>query len=715
MTTRARRFEWLGLAVVFAVVAATAAVWLARDRHPPEWDYANHLERAVLCAQDVARGDVTTLLERSTFYPPLAICAAGLAYRLYPSDVAAAGATMLAFLAAGMIAVYLVARRFGGGGAGVVAATIFATAPLVAYLTVRFQLDLPLASMVALGLLAALATDDFTLRGRAVVAGMVLGLGMLTKPTLPVYVGLAIAVLVARGWRRGALANAALSVAVAGLVALPWYGPRLIGLPAQFANRSFRQAAESGHPAPFTAEALAYYPTQFPTQFGAIAVALFVVGIVVALRRRAWFVLAAAVAPFAVFLLVQNKNLRYTLPLLPMAAVAGGLGFAALPRLGRAAVAVALVVASALQLSTTAFAIPANARLPVLGIPVGEDAPPDLRDWRHREILALLTRESGGAPATVSVVPNHPFFSVANFRYYGLRDGLPLRFARAWDDPPLGIEYMILKTGDVGPPWTAGKPRRISERFETDGDFARVFPTIGEFRLPDGSTATVRARRIPPDVGVPPARLAEAVEAAFRARLSDVARDVAGLRVRLTYDGDIARGRIGRIDVFADSVRMAEWKRRDAAALTLRDVHMVLDDVRFNPFAAWNGKRFDLLDVGRFRIERATIGAGDLRDFLAALKGFGGTRVTLGPGFADVAVRLPGPDVDARVRILAATDRPFRVAAERVWVGGVPVPGPFVNWVVRNFDPTLRLARLPIATEIARVSVTPQAIQVGAP
>ncbi|MBI3635024.1 MAG: LmeA family phospholipid-binding protein [Candidatus Rokubacteria bacterium] len=715
MTARGRILEWLALAVVFTVVAATAAVWLARDRHPPEWDYANHLERAVLCAQDVARGEFTTLLERSTFYPPLAICVAGLAYRLYPSDVAAAQAAILGFLAAGMIAVYLIARRFSGGIAGVVAATAFATAPLVVYLTVRFQLDLPLAAMVALCLLAALATDDFTRRGRAVAAGVVFGLGMLTKATLPVYVVLAILILVVRGRRAGALVNAGLSVVVAALVALPWYGPRLLGLPAQFANRSFRQAAESGHPDPFTAAALGYYPSQFPTQFGVVAVALFVIGIVVAVRRRAWFVVAGAFAPFALFLLVQNKNLRYTLPLLPMAAVAAGLGFAALPRLARAAVAVALLTASVLQLSTTAFAVPANARLPWLGTSVGEDTPPDPRDWRHREILALLEGDSRGAPARVSVVPNHAFFSVANFRYYGLRDGLPLRFARAWDDPPLGIEYMILKTGDVGPPWTAEKPRRIRERFDTDGDFARVFPVIGEFSLPDGSTATVRARRIPGDVGAPPARLAEAVESAFRARLSDVARGVTGLRVRLTYDAEIARGRIARIDLLADVARIAEWKRRDAAALTLRDLHVVLDDVRFNPLAAWHGHRFDLLDVGRFRLERATIGAGDLREFLAALRGFGGVRVTLGPGFADVAVRLPGPDVDARVRVFAAADRPFALAAERVRLGGVPVPGPFVNWVVRNFDPSLRLARLPIPTELGRVSVTSQAIQVGAP
>src|SRR5207247_517472 len=80
------------------VVVAVTAVWLALDRRPPEWDHANHLERAVLCAGDLARRDLPAILERSSFYPPLVLCAAGLAYRLAPSDVAAAQSVVLAFL-----------------------------------------------------------------------------------------------------------------------------------------------------------------------------------------------------------------------------------------------------------------------------------------------------------------------------------------------------------------------------------------------------------------------------------------------------------------------------------------------------------------------------------------------------------------------------------------------------------------------------------------
>ena len=137
-------------AAVFTTLVAVAAVWLALDRRPPEWDHANHLERAVTCAGDLARGDLRAVLARSSFYPPLVPCAAGLAYRLAPSDVAAAQTVILAFLALGMGAVYVLARDVAGAPAGVVSALVFGTAPFVVFSALRFQLDLPLASMVAL-------------------------------------------------------------------------------------------------------------------------------------------------------------------------------------------------------------------------------------------------------------------------------------------------------------------------------------------------------------------------------------------------------------------------------------------------------------------------------------------------------------------------------------------------------------------------------------
>jgi hypothetical protein len=699
---------------VFALIAVAVAASVAVDRRPPEWDHANHLERSVLCAADLARGDVASVLARSTFYPPFVLCAAGLAYRVAPSDVAAAQAVIVAFLGLGMAAMYLLGRRFAGEAGGVVAAVLFGTAPFNVWQASRFQLDLPLASMVAVTLEVLLRTDGFRRLRWSLAAGVALGLGMLTKPPFAAYV-LPPLLLVVASVRGRAILHAGAAAAVAAAISLPWYGSRLLGFVHQVDVRSFRHAAEEGHPEPMSVAGLAYYPLRFPAQFGVVAVALLLIGLVIVGRRRLWFA-STALVPLVVFFVIRNKNLRYTEPLLGAAALVAALGYAALAPRWRRATAAALAVVGALQVSAATFGWPPARRLVIAGVPLAMESSPVRADWRQREILTAIVHDAGRRGAVVSVVPNHPYFSVANFRYYAVRDGLPLQFVRAWDGEPVGVDYMILKTGDIGPAFTAAKPERVGERLVRDRELARVFPVIGEWALPDGSVATLRVRRIPPELDAPPAALARAIEAAFIDRLPEIARDVTGLRIRLDYDASIRTGRIARVVLTASAATVGELTRPDAARLRAHDVVVVLHDVLVNPFSAWRERRLVPLAIGRMQLAGATIRADELRAFLGELKGFRDTVIALGDGSVTLVKRQPGPDVALTLRIVPAADRPFAVVADAVKLGGVPVPRPLVNWVLNSYDPSVGVARrAPMPVEIGRVRVSPDAIVVSTP
>jgi hypothetical protein len=377
-------------------------------------------------------------------------------------------------------------------------------------------------------------------------------------------------------------------------------------------------------------------------------------------------------------------------------------------------VIVALIVVGAGQVSGTLFGMPPSMRLPMLGVPSGMDTPPMRTEWHHRDILRAVSRDSRGAPVNVSVVPNYNFFSVSNFRYYAVRDGLPIRFLRAWDGEPLGVHYVILKTGPVGPSWTAGKIERLMERFERETQLAAVYPVIAVFPLPDGSTASLRARRVPDAAAGRPGDLARAFEEAIRRRAPEVARDVDGLTVRLTYDDGLMRGRVQRAEISAAAATVGDLTRRDAAALRVRNVRIVAEDVLVNPLSLADG-RFDLLDVGRLRLERADISTDDLQAFVDQNKDVRGARVAVvGDGLA-VTVARPGPDFDAHVRIVSAVDRPFTIEVDRARLGSVWLPPLLINWVARQYDPSARIAsRLPFPVEIAPVSTTGQTLRIGA-
>jgi len=713
---------WLWLGALFLVLAAVTVAWVSIDRRPAEWDHANHLERALRCHRHLAEGRLGAALGDSAFYPPLAPCAAGLLYFVFPVSALTSQAVMLGFLALGLAAVYGVGAKLWDERAGLLAALFFGTAPFVVFSLMNFQLDLPLAAMVALTLRVLLETDRFTRPGWSAALGVVAGLGLLTKPTYLVYVG---APLVweafarePRGERRRRLELLGLALVIAAAIALPWYGPRLIGMPFQIVDRSFKQAAEADQAPLFTWVWLSFYARVFQPQFGMLAGLACVWGLWAVRKDRGAraFVWLATLPALAVFSIIQNRNLRYTLPLLPAAALVATAGVRAFRPSWRRPVIALLVVAGALQISMAAFAVPRPPFVDLFLTPVVVYQAPTREDWQHDRILDDLARASGGQAATVSVVPNYNFLSVSNLRYEAFARQLPLVLTRAWSGPPLGIDLMVLKTGSQGPSFSAAKPEAIMRAFSgEDPDLATAFPVVAEHALPDGSRAILRARRIPPLVGVDPADVARRLQQAQETAMADFIRDAVGLGVSLDYRPDaILRGEVARVRVVADAATIGELKRRDRAPLRVRDVRVQVDRLLINPHRLMRTGAIEVLDAGALRIDRATITQPDLDALLAGQPVGVWLDVKFVDGWAEVQGKgLPG---SARVGATPGTPTaPFELKVADLKVAGLPVPGPLVNWVVRHFDPTNRLKNLPVPVEVAPIAIKQGRLDIGRP
>jgi dolichyl-phosphate-mannose-protein mannosyltransferase/DUF2993 family protein len=715
----------LRLTLLFIVLCSATTVWVLIDRRPPEWDHANHLERAVNCYRNlriVADSGTREILEASSFYPPLVTCAAGLLYLVFPIAPLTAQVVMMVFLAIVMASIYGLGHRLSDTETGLWASLIFATAPFVVFSLTNFQLDLPLAAMVALALYALVRSEDFAEARWSLALGLVCGLGMLTKPPFAIYVAPPLLWSLwraARGSdRRLRLGWAGTALAIGLLLALPWYGPRLFGLPMQILNRSFKQAAEQQNPGPLTSAALSYYPRTLPTQLGLLGGLLLIWGLWALRKHRAartilWL---ATLGPFIVFSLIQNKNLRYTLPILPAAALVAAVGLRSLPPPARRWTGVVVVTLGALQVSMALFQVPAPPILPGMVVPLALGRAPSRADWQHEKILADLGRESGGRPVTVAVIPNDNFFSVSNFRYDAVRRGLPYRMTRAWSDAPLGVDFVILKSRDQGPSYASARPERLTRAFAGGEPYwISAFPVIAEYPLPDGSTATLRARRVPPVAGTPSAVAARLSRDPDRL-LAENMREASSLRLALDYAGpEILRGRLKRAVLTADSVLVGEFNRPRRAPLRVRDVRLEVDGLLFNPQRLVGEDKLEILDIEELRVSRLTVTEEDLDLFLRGQPVGRGMTIALRDGTADMLVIGFGPALRARIRFGPADhDRPFTLIVERVSIGGVQVPGFLVDWIMRHFDPTPGLRRLPIPVTVAPVRIRPGRIEVGA-
>jgi hypothetical protein len=692
--------DWVLVGGAWLALALVLSVWLAIDRRPPASESARELERAVQCSEDLGAARATTVVARTAWEAPIVPCFAGAVYRLYRSDVAAGQAVIFLALGLGMAATYLLARDLGGAVAAVPAAWLFGAAPLVVHSALRFQVDIPVAATVAVALLALSRTDRFTRTPMSLVAGGVFALGMLLTPAFGLYVVGPVAWLLAvsRSWR--AIVNVLLVLLVTFATTVPWYGPRvLLRMPAA--------------PEPFRATA-SQYAAGLVQQLGVLAVVLVLVGLVVAAVHGRGFAIVAFVVPLAIVALARTDRSHETLPLVPAAAVLGGMTVGALPGRARLAALVTVGLVGAVQVSAVAWGVPPATALPVLHTPWVVESPPSGGDWRHRDVLRAIASDSGGRPVTVSVLADHAAFSAANFRYYARRDGLAFRVVSAWERAPIGIDYVIAKSGDVGVLPAAEASRRAMAELGRDAALARVYPVVADFPLPDGSTASVRARRVPEGVSVPPEALATALETALGRQLGAVGREVDNLALRVEHDAEITRGRVKRIELTSDSAVLADDRRPDAARLRVRRLALVADDVLVNPFALETDGRAALLDVGRLRVARAEISGDDAQAFLGQLRSLRRTRIRLATGAVYVTARRPGADVSALIRVVPAADRRLTLHVERASIGWVPLPASLVNWVVRDYDPVDRLTSgLPFPVELAPVVVTDQAVRIG--
>jgi hypothetical protein len=465
---------------------------------------------------------------------------------------------------------------------------------------------------------------------------------------------------------------------------------------------------------------LVFYPRVFLPLVGALTGLLAVWG-VWAVRRmpRARALVWTALVPWGIFIAIQNKNLRYALPLVPAVTLAAAAGLAALGPRARRVVAAACVAVGVLQVSGTAFGLPPSPPTRMFLVPLLMADPPNGRDWRHGDVLAAVLRAlPAPAPAEggrVAVVPNDNYFSVSNFRYEAERDRLPLRFQRAWDGAPFGVDVAILKTGDQGPDAASEKPNRIMRDFETDPWLAAAYPVTAEFALPDGSRGMVRVRRPPPVTTMSADALAARLRAAAAEQLADFVREPKGLTIQVEYGAErLLRGEVDRVVLEADSALVGELAR-GRAPLRVQSIRLVAAGVRVNPGRLAATGRLEVFDIEHLRVERLRVDEADLLAFVRAQKRLSHATLSLGDGAARITTGFGrGPSLAARLQFGPGHgEAPFALIIDDVHVGGVALPDLLVRWIVRHLDPTPRLRRLPVPVTLGAIRIVPGRLEIA--
>jgi hypothetical protein len=214
----------IGITTLFLAITCW---WLTQDRSIPIYDAGLHLSLAFAAYRDLSDGRILDALTLSIPYPPFAYLIGDLGIAFGGIDVAppiiAENFVFVPLLALGC---YHVGRLAFDRTAGLLAVAFALSSPLITAQFHVFMIDAPETAMVAVSVWAILATEGFRRVRLSALAGLAVGIGLLTKEPFIFFVAGPVAVSALRAgmeaWR-GLL----LFTLVALAIALPWYAHEL--------------------------------------------------------------------------------------------------------------------------------------------------------------------------------------------------------------------------------------------------------------------------------------------------------------------------------------------------------------------------------------------------------------------------------------------------------------------------------------------------------
>lgn len=208
---------------VTALFIGITCWWLSQDHHVPIWDAGLHLAFVFNVHQSLAEGKLLDAFTGTAPYPPFAYLVGALGVTLGGLGVNSVVITEnIVFVSLLALGCYQVGRLAFGPLAGLLAVVFALGSPLIIGQFHLFLTDAPETAMVAVSVWLVIATDRFSRPGVSAIAGVVFGLGMLTKEPFTVFVIGVVAVTAVRGglpaWR-----GIAIFGVIALAIALPWY------------------------------------------------------------------------------------------------------------------------------------------------------------------------------------------------------------------------------------------------------------------------------------------------------------------------------------------------------------------------------------------------------------------------------------------------------------------------------------------------------------
>ncbi len=488
---------------------ATTLVWLFIDRSSPNWDDAWYLTNSLQMFDKLVDhgvlGYAKGFLSVLGFKAPLITALPTPFYLIFGRHWHAAFLVNVVSMIVLFVAVYSIGNKLGNSRVGLLAVFIVGTMPLLYGLSRWFLVEYTLTAVVATTIAIIVLSDNLEGTWSLLCCGVTIGIGLLLKASFPLYVAAPLAYAFIKGrrsWRAWLMLGAPIA-----MLALPWYAVNYRATLANALDAAYGTSAIIQGTGPiFALSSITSYlwilARKGPSEYY-VAIALIATAFAFARRgtktdrRHAWLLVALWLAPFLVFLLGGNKDVRYVAPLLPAFALATSLAIeAAMESVRwRAALTCFVLVYPLLAMTSVSFG------LPYRSTGLGYAHLYSRRGWPQSPILILIAQQAPVRPGErirLLIASDRGMFNANNFELAAVGGRLPFDVSTLAYEKDLAAvvnavdsaSFIVYKEG--GEPESPFFGRFYSDMVEHvrhDARFTEI--PFGGGTLPDGGTVRI--------------------------------------------------------------------------------------------------------------------------------------------------------------------------------------------------------------------------------
>lgn len=320
----------LTLIILFHVVVTI--VWQVKNTAPPTWDSAGHIVLSYIFTDRFpefvgGHTNLLSLIRVSTYYPPFLHFLGSIVFLIIGRNYEFALMLGTVFFVVAQIYLYLLVKETTKNKkTAVLAILIFSLFPQVWEQSRQYHLDVPLCALLLGSFYHLYMSRGLVNRYHSVLFFVLLSFAQLTKWYALVFLAFPFLYHVFYSPFKHAIlhdrnrwTHLAMGFLIVMVIASPWY---FVNFKTILENVRVSSTADAGDPSDVLSfESLFHYIKLSTThQIGIVSMLLFVVSLVFISKRNkslGRYVFWATVVPYFVLTLIQNKDLRYILPLTP--------------------------------------------------------------------------------------------------------------------------------------------------------------------------------------------------------------------------------------------------------------------------------------------------------------------------------------------------------------------------------------------------------------